>query len=76
MEEGQNLLCCDLFPLIELSTLVLILFVFVGPLLSALGAFDGHWPPYASHVVLELLEDTQGSCFYFLCCKEFLFRCQ
>ena len=30
----------------------------VAPLLCALGVWDGRWPPYASTVVVELLEDT------------------
>eukprot|EP00026_Physarum_polycephalum_P006185 Phypoly_transcript_06226.p1 GENE.Phypoly_transcript_06226~~Phypoly_transcript_06226.p1 ORF type:complete len:140 (+),score=10.98 Phypoly_transcript_06226:1323-1742(+) len=26
----------------------------VGPLLAAINAYDGQWPPYASHIELEL----------------------
>jgi len=29
----------------------------VGPVLATLGAYDGQWPPYASHIELELWND-------------------
>ena len=33
----------------------------VGPLLAALDVFDGIWPPYASHVSLELYTNSSSS---------------
>jgi len=30
----------------------------VGPLLASLNAYDGQWPPYASHIELELWSDA------------------
>jgi len=36
----------------------------VGPLMATFGTFDGVWPPYASHIELELWSDAQAS-FYF-----------
>jgi hypothetical protein len=31
------------------------------PLLTALGAFDGSWPPYASYLEIQLLLPAAGS---------------
>ena len=36
----------------------------VGPLLAALGVFDGTWPPYASHVSLELYVNSSTKAAY------------
>jgi hypothetical protein len=33
----------------------------VAPLLGLLGVFDGYWPPYASNVVFELLDDETAA---------------
>jgi len=33
----------------------------LGALLSAFGVYDGHWPPYASHIELELWSDSISS---------------
>jgi len=30
----------------------------VGPLMASFSAYDGRWPPYASHVEIELWEDS------------------
>jgi len=30
----------------------------LGPLLTAFGVYDGNWPPYASHIELELWSDS------------------
>jgi hypothetical protein len=34
----------------------------VGPLSATLGAFDGYWPPYCSHIEIELWAD-EGNIF-------------